>query len=154
MPNNNDVPRGIRNNNPGNLRNPVLQSPGAVIVDGFARFRLLQDGLDNLAHLCHVYYHAHHIHTVLAFVERYAPSSENDVASYAAVLASHLRIPERKVASQDMRLDLSWHMLDLLRGIIHVENGPPPSRLSIGGEWCGMLELHRAIQIGYAEPRT
>lgn len=153
MTNNNDVPKGIRNNNPGNLRAPVIHSPGAVVVNGFARFRTLADGLDNLAHLAHVYYNVHRVHTVEAFIDRYAPPIENETSSYIAEICHWLRIPRERAGSQDMRLDLSWRMLDLMRGIIHVENGPPPGRHSIGGEWCGMLELHRALMINSLEQR-
>jgi len=139
------LPRGIRNNNPGNLRSACDSRYHTTREDGFARFRTPHDGLVNLAACARSFYYRHHLTTVSDFINRYAPPTENQTADYVAFVARYLRISPALVAKEPMRLDRLWRMVDLMRAIIAMENGPTPQRYSVGGEWFGPCELSLAI---------
>ncbi len=84
-----------RNCNPGNVRyNPsgylpiygtVRRSPA-----GFAIFRDWDTGMLYLRNMLKGQIHAHPNETILQFMQRYAPSSENDPLKYAQFIAKRL----------------------------------------------------------------
>jgi hypothetical protein len=81
------VPRGIRNNNPGNIEyGPFTKGLGATGSDGrFAVFRSMTEGVCALARLLIVYYDKKlpdRIDTVREVINRWAPSNENDTSAY------------------------------------------------------------------------
>ena len=74
--------RGMRNNNPGNLRswgnNPI--------VDGFAQFPTLQAGLSAEDRQLALY-GSRGINTPAAIISKWAPSSENNTAAYISAVS-------------------------------------------------------------------
>lgn len=139
------LPRGIRNKNPGNLRHAVTSHCKSSLLDKFAVFETSGDGLANLALLCWQFYFQHSLRTPFAFVSRYAPASENDVTLYVGIVCKYLRIDPSKAKSADMKLQNDWALIDLMRAIVHVENGPPPLGHSLSGEWCGPYDLAASV---------
>lgn len=96
------TPRGIRNNNPGNIdfnpRNPWQGQLGmeeGVARPRFARFDQPENGIRALAKLLINYrgkdgmpgLGAKGIDTVLEAISRWAPTSENDTRAYAEAVA-------------------------------------------------------------------
>lgn len=72
------APRGIRNNNPGNLR-----SWGDTPREGgFARFASPEAGLAAMIRNLQVQQSKHGLNTIASIVGRWAPPSENDTAAY------------------------------------------------------------------------
>lgn len=140
------LPKGIRNNNPGNLRRGIIPEVPSKVIDGYAVFRNPEDGLYELARLLLGYYHSPGMRTVWDFISRYAPPSENDTAHYAAIVTSWMHLPVGSEKTRDVALNNAWHLLDMMRAIIHVECGPVPEKLSIGGEWFSAPELWAAIE--------
>jgi hypothetical protein len=117
-------PRGIRNNNPGNL-NYVGQA-GATREEGpngrFAVFKTAKDGLEALANQLRLY-GDRGLDTVREVVTTYAPSSENDTRAYIDQLAQFMGIdPDEKF---DVRADPAALAI-LMKGIIKHENGYNP----------------------------
>jgi len=117
----NRLPRGIRNNNPGNLN--YAGQAGASREDGpngrFAVFRTMQDGIAALYRQMQLYM-ARGTDTLSEIVMKYAPSSDgNNVNAYISDLARKLGI------SADQKLDGSniQQMITLIDGIISHENG-------------------------------
>ena len=81
------APRGIRNNNPGNIEwGSFTRGMGATGSDGrFATFNTMAEGVCALARLLIVYYDKqlpNRIDTIREVIERWAPSSENDTNAY------------------------------------------------------------------------
>ena len=72
------APRGIRNNNPGNLRS-WGDTPRE---DGFARFASPEAGLAAMIRNLQVQQSKHGLNTIASIVARWAPPSENDTATY------------------------------------------------------------------------
>lgn len=118
------TPRGIRNNNPSNLRHGndwqglAPQQPDA----DFATFREPLYGLRAMAKVLLAYSTIHGRRTVRRIVERWAPASENDTAVYTAMVAKALRV------DPDAPLDLTndQTLSDLMRAMIRHECGVQP----------------------------
>lgn len=133
------APRGIRNNNPGNIdfnpRNDWVGQLGKEPGGRFAIFDTPENGIRALGKLLIAYrgkdgmpgVGGKGIDTVLETINRWAPASENDTQAYAATVAKRLGV--RITDPIDIR------SLATLRGmvvsiIIH-ENGLNPYRDSI-----------------------
>ena len=126
------MPRGYRNNNPGNIRvgsawrglaDPVDKFAFQTRESNFCVFREPEWGLRALAILLRRYKNDHGLDTPRKIISRWAPANDNnDVASYAAQLASALGInPDGFVdANADDQL------LVMMRAIARHENGAAP----------------------------
>lgn len=86
-------PRGIRNNNPGNIEYGVFaKRMGATGSDGrFAIFPTAQAGLNAMSALLQSYANRG-IDTAQAIVNRWAPKGENDVSAYSRAIANALGV--------------------------------------------------------------
>lgn len=114
-------PRGIRNNNPGNLN--FVGQAGATKEEGpngrFAVFSSMEEGIAALVKQLQRY-SARGIDTIRELVNTYAPGSDgNDTGAYMGALAKALGI------GADDKLDLSnpQQLAALVKGITNHENG-------------------------------
>lgn len=112
------LPRGIRNNNPGNIRKTATAWQGEVDgADGaFETFRDPEDGLRALARLL-LRYADYGLDTVRAVLTRYAPACENDTDGYVAHVAARLGV------APDEPIRVGDHLEPLMRAIVDHENG-------------------------------
>ncbi len=121
------TPRGIRNNNPGNLN--FAKQDGATLEAGangrFAVFKTMSDGVSALADQL-ARYNAKGINTIEAIIEKYAPKKDgNNTAAYIKNLSKSLGISPKDT------IDLMKHpemMEKLMQGIIQIENGKTINR--------------------------
>jgi len=116
-------PRGIRNNNPGNL-NYVGQA-GATQEEGpngrFAVFQTAEDGLQALSDQLRRYAQRG-INSVRAIISRFAPPSENNTQAYIGSVSQRLGVESNAALDlNDPRM-----MQGLMDAIIRVENGRNP----------------------------
>lgn len=115
--------RGIRNNNPGNIRRSgvVWLGQSSVQLDkDFVTFDTPLAGARALSRLLKTYYHNHGLKTVNQIISRYAPSIENDTSSYVKSVAKRLAIhPDMAMVSDDFTKKLP----KLVQAIIVHENG-------------------------------
>lgn len=126
-----DLPRGIRNHNPGNLdwraENPWLGQIGREDrADGtpgrFARFKDPVHGLRALMRLLLTYYRRHRLKTVGQIIGRWAPTIENDTFNYARFVARQMVVG----VNADIDLTNAETLEKLARAIVRHENGSPP----------------------------
>lgn len=91
------LPRGIRNNNPGNLN--FAGQAGAEKESGqsgrFSVFKTAEEGLRAMASQL-MRYSNRGIDTIKEIVGKYAPESENNTAAYRSVLSKALGISEQE----------------------------------------------------------
>ena len=118
------APRGIRNNNPGNLN--FAHQPGAVLEPGpnarFARFPTAEAGLAALRDQLCRYITRDSIDTVAGIISKWAPPTENDTAAYIRGVAHSLGIePNTRLGQPTPRL-----LTGLMNAIIRFENGQNP----------------------------
>lgn len=120
-----NVTRGVRNNNPGNIDYvPANQWQGQLGLENgvpkprFARFDTPENGIRALGKVLLTYQRKHGLKTVKAIISRWAPSNENDTASY--VRAVELNTGTRPGAEIDLtKPDV---MRGFVKAIIHHEN--------------------------------
>lgn len=100
-----DVPAGVRNNNPGNIRkNPDFKWDGEIGQDkrGFVQFSNPVYGFRAMAKLLRNYYDKQGLRTIRDIIYRYAPPSENDSRGYTNFVAVALKInPTEKILKDD-----------------------------------------------------
>ncbi|GCE89362.1 bacteriophage protein [Komagataeibacter diospyri] len=116
------LPRGIRNNNPGNL-DYVGQAGAHLETDvgspRFAVFPTMDDGIRALRDQL-VRYAVRGLKTVAAIISTYAPAGENDTAAYIATLCRQMNVAPDRVLDMDDPA-IQQHMI---YGITIMENGP------------------------------
>ena len=137
------TPRGIRNNNPGNLN--FVHQPGAVLEPGpnarFARFPTAEAGLEALRDQLCRYITRDGIDTVAGIISKWAPPTENDTAAYIRGVAHSLGVePDTRLGQPTPRL-----ISGLMNAIIRFENGQNP---------YGSLVLQVADEMPGQTPRT
>ncbi|GBQ50424.1 hypothetical protein KOEU_17930 [Komagataeibacter europaeus] len=116
------VPRGIRNNNPGNL--DYVGQAGSHLETGvpdprFAVFPTMADGIRALRDQL-LRYTAHGMDTIAAIIDVYAPPIENATNAYIAVLCSRMGVQPATV----LDLNNQATMRQMIYGITLMENGP------------------------------
>lgn len=116
------LPRGIRNNNPGNIdRGPHVvwkgQSPYQT-DDRFINFSTMAYGVRALAKVLLTYEREDGLHTIREMIDRWAPPNENNTSAYVTDVAQACG------ANPDNPITLSQTVLEeLVRAISHHENG-------------------------------
>lgn len=130
------LPRGLRNNNPGNIEfGDFARKRGAKGSDGrFAKFDTPEDGINAMASLLRSY-QGRGRKTVRSMIARWAPEGENDSAAYANRVAAAMGISPDQPFSFSGNPDLAAKMIGAM---IDVENGGNPFpvsdiRAAIGG---------------------
>ena len=82
------TPRGIRNNNPLNIRRSKDQWKGLAEAQtdrAFVQFKSLEYGWRAAFYLLtRTYYHKYRLYTIRTIIRRWAPSNENDTNAYIA----------------------------------------------------------------------
>lgn len=93
---NQKLPRGIRNNNPGNIRHGAnwqgLNPDGRNIDSAFCVFTAPIYGIRALAKILINYKRIHGLKTVRQIISRYAPPSENQTIAYIQSVAKQLGV--------------------------------------------------------------
>lgn len=113
------IPRGIRNNNPGNIRKTSTSWKGKIegTDKAFESFATPEDGLRALGKILLTYSRDHGLNTVRGILTRYAPAIENDTESYVAHVARRIGV------TPDDLIDVAANLLPLMKAIVAHENG-------------------------------
>lgn len=92
-------PRGLRNNNPGNIRNSDATDwigevePSKKKDDSFEEFETMAHGYRALIRLLQNYRRKHKCQTISDFINRWAPRSENDTTAYIRTVCREMQVP-------------------------------------------------------------
>lgn len=116
-----DLPRGIRNNDPGNLRKTATPWLGKVAGadPAFESFDTPVDGLRALMVDLLTAYRRHGLDTCQSILNRFAPPFENDTLSYACDVAAVVGVgPQQTLVVSDPRI-----LILLAKAIVRHENG-------------------------------
>lgn len=120
-------PRGIRNNNPGNIRRSSYRWRGLAPADqqtdtAFFRFVDPVYGIRAMAIILLKYQSHYGLHTVRSVINRWAPPVENNTDAYAKAVSASLNIGP----DDDISLKNPSTMYMILCAIIRHENGQQP----------------------------
>lgn len=122
--------RGIRNNNPGNMKADGSAWQGLVGNDGM--FYIFADdtwGIRAMAKDLTTKINSDGLNTITAIITKYAPPDENDTPSYIASVASDTGFDANQLVTAD-----SDSLALLIRAIINHENGDQASQQFISDQ--------------------
>lgn len=116
--------RGIRQNNPGNIRPGKSRWLGELApVDNYCVFDTPENGLRALALQLLIYEDKHDLHSIRDYIYRWAPPSDNnDTEAYVLAVADHVGFDQREVYDLHDPVKLAL----LVEAICIRENGPSP----------------------------
>ena len=121
-----NLPRGIRNNNPGNIRhgsNWQGLNPNSRNIDPtFCVFTSSVYGIRALAKVLINSKKIHGLNTVRQIISRYAPPNENQTTAYIQSVAKQLGVVPDTVIDVEERGVLTV----FIKAIIRMENGIQP----------------------------
>ena len=115
--------RGLRNNNPGNIRHGSNQWQGMSAEqtdNAFVQFDDPVYGIRALAKLLKNYQSNYGLVTVREIINRWAPPSENETGSYVEHVARIVGV------NPDARINVDEKIVPLVTAIIKHENGLQP----------------------------
>lgn len=116
------LPRGIRNNNPGNIR-WGSEWKGLIVQSkrndkSFCQFKDAIHGLRAMVKIIFTYQNKYGLKTVESIIHRYAPPNENNTQGYINRVCERLGVlPKQTITLNDTVLE------ELVKAIIAVENG-------------------------------
>lgn len=125
------MPRGIRNNNPGNIRKTSTHWKGEIQDDhekSFESFDKPEDGLRALMKVLVNYKNQHDLSHVQGLISRWAPPlgddghPENDTEAYVAAVAQHVGFSP--LAYFD--IEVPDNLIRMSQAIVRHENGKCP----------------------------
>ena len=128
------LPRGLRNNNPGNLRRSADKWQGLAPVQGdpeFFQFTGMAYGYRALIRTLQNYRRVHGLQTIGEMIGRWAPPAENDTGAYVRAVCRELQVPDTYVPDVDDRET----MCALAAAISKVENGIPADIEDVERGW-------------------
>ncbi|WP_027179783.1 hypothetical protein [Maridesulfovibrio bastinii] len=117
-----DIPRGIRNNNPGNIRHGINWEGLAELQPdkSFCSFKSPEYGIRAMAKILLTYQRKYGLNTVFGIINRWAPPVENDTGAYIEHVSSECGVaPHEEIAVADF-------LGELCTAIIRHENGQQP----------------------------
>lgn len=119
--NRHELPRGLRNNNPGNIRKNSDLFQGEVTPGkdrDFKQFKTMAYGYRAMFKILSNYYRKYHLTTIRQIVGRWAPENENNTNAYIKAVSDYAGIPADDLISFDRE-----QMIRIVAGMSKVENG-------------------------------
>lgn len=142
------LPRGVRSNNPGNIRHgDPWQGLAAKQPDpDFCTFQSAVYGIRALARTLITYQDKYGLRTIRQIIGRWAPPKENDTPAYVRAVAA-----QTGRAAND-RLDLQSYgdLRPLVEAIIRHENGAGP--LGTPNTWYDAQTIDKGLALAGVEP--
>ncbi|MBD2786307.1 structural protein [Xenorhabdus sp. DI] len=116
--------RGIRNNNPGNIRHgDKWQGLCSRQTDkSFCQFQAPEYGIRAMVKILYTYQHKYGDKTIHQFISRWAPPNENDTEAYINYVSRTVGVSSEAV------IDVFHQeiMTELVKAMIRMENGKQP----------------------------
>ena len=121
-----ELPRGLRNRNPGNIRRSAVRYKGETESDdaAFKTFASTAWGYRAMFVLLHTYRVRHRIATLRGMIARWAPPSENDTGAYLRTVVRRSGVdPDAEIDTRDGPT------------MTRIENGVEPDEAEIAEGW-------------------
>lgn len=117
----NELPRGLRNNNPGNIRRNSDMFQGEVNPSRdkeFKQFKTMPYGYRAMFKILSNYYRKYSLTTIRKMIGRWAPGNENNTDAYVSLVSNYSGIGPDDLISFDRE-----QMIRIVAGMSRVENG-------------------------------
>lgn len=117
-----ELPRGLRNNNPGNIRrnSDVFQGEKVPSSDkAFKQFKTMPYGYRAVFCILRTYYRNYSLKTIRQLIGRWAPENENNTSAYVSLVSSYSGIP----ADDPIDIRSREQMIRIVAAMSRVENG-------------------------------
>lgn len=117
----NKIPRGIRNNNPLNIRvgNNWQGEVSQPTDHTFEQFKEMKYGVRAAFIILRNYINRHKLNTIPKVINRWAPSNENNTLAYIKAVEKYSLID----INETLRFENKCQMINLFRAMCIVENG-------------------------------
>lgn len=117
----NELPRGLRNNNPGNIRrnSDVFQGEKTSSDKEFKQFKTMAYGYRAVFKILSNYSRNYHLKTIRQMIGRWAPENENNTDAYIKAVSDYAGIP----ADDPIDITDREQMIRIVAGMSRVENG-------------------------------
>lgn len=115
-------PRGLRNNNPGNIRINNENFRGEIIPSAdksFKQFESMAYGYRAIFKLLTTYYTKYSLKTVRAMVNRWAPPNENHTEKYVSFVAEKAGV----LPDEEININNADIFCNIVAAISRMENG-------------------------------
>lgn len=126
--------RGLRNNNPGNIRKSTDKWKGLAVKQtdsAFYVFTEMKWGYRALIRILQNYRKKSNCMTIAEMISRWAPSSENNTSAYIRKVCSDMQVPSVYVPDVDDKTT----MCAMAAAISRVENGTPAVMSDVESGW-------------------
>lgn len=131
--------RGIRNNNPGNIRCSVSRFHGEVLPSSdphFKQFKSMAWGYRAMVLVIHNYDQLYGINTLDRIISRWAPACENMTNEYIMSVAKRLGVAANaRIDSLDRET-----MVAMVGAMSWIENGVAPVAKDVEAGWALFAE--------------
>lgn len=139
-------PRGLRNNNPGNIRKNNIVYQGEVVPskdDAFKQFTTMAYGYRAMFVLLHTYQRKYGLNTIASIISRYAPAVENHTEAYINAVAEASGVP----ATSHITTTNGDVMIPIVSAMSRVENGVPADMREVEQGWKLFIEDYRSHKL-------
>lgn len=129
----NELPRGLRNNNPGNIRrnSDVFQGEVNPSRDkDFKQFKSMAYGYRAVFKILSNYHRVYKLTTIRKMIIRWAPENENNTAAYVSLVSSYSGIGPDDLLNFDRE-----QMIRIVAGMSKVENGREANMYDVIAGW-------------------
>ena len=128
------LPRGLRNNNPGNIR--ITKDKWQGLRDkqedkSFFQFEEMKWGYRALIRTLQNYRKRHSCQTIADFIKRWAPENENNTAGYINRVCREMQVPNTYIPDINDKAT----MCAFAAAISQVENGVPAVMSDVEAGW-------------------
>lgn len=128
------LPRGLRNCNPGNIRKNSIVYAGEVVPskdETFKQFTTMAYGYRAMFVLLYTYQRRYGLDTVAKMISRYAPENENHTTAYIDAVAKRSGVP----ANGHITATNGDVMIPIVAAMSRVENGEEPKLHEVEEGW-------------------
>lgn len=137
--------RGLRNNNPGNIRLSNTRYLGEVdsTDSAFKQFKSMAYGYRAMFVLLHTYQRKHHLNTIAEMISRYAPAVENHTEKYIKAVSDWSGVP----ATSRITATNGDIMVPIVAAMSRVENGVFANMPDVVEGWDMFIKDYRAHNV-------
>ena len=128
-----ELPRGLRNNNPGNIRHndDVYQGEIKGNDESFKSFSSMDYGYRAMFVVLNTYQRIYGLRTIREMISRWAPSNENHTDNYIETVSDRSKVPpDTRITTTNKDV-----MIPIVAAMSFVENGVDAKMADVLAGW-------------------